>query len=240
MSTDNNTQAQEDTKEVQTVEVKAEETKPEEREESLGDVLETKVEVVKPKAEKPKTVPIELFLELKKELKEAKSEKGSSFSGDSSIEDIAKEYDVDVAFVGKLAKAIETNTAKQFEEKFSGKFQEIENKTKRETVDKKFNDLFEKTIGSFPELEGVVNKDVIKQLALNPANSKKTMTQIIEEVYGHTAQGKKTIETATANAGDKTETVDFSKAGDPAVYARIKADPKLKEEYNQYVIKHLN
>jgi hypothetical protein len=241
MSEDTNTQSQEDTKEVKAEEQTEETTvQAEDEETTLGEALEHTVVTEKKPAAKPKTVPIELFLELKKELKDAKKNQTTGVASDSSIEDIAKEYDVDPAFVTKLASAIKSSTSKELEEKYSGKISELENISKMDARDKKFNELYKKTMANYPDLKGVVNKDVIKQLALNPENGKKTLPQLLEEVYGSTVQGKKTMETSRPNSGDKTESVDFSQAGDPAVYAKIKSDPKLNEQYKKYVQDNLN
>jgi hypothetical protein len=241
MSDDKNTQSQEDTKDVKADEQTEETTVQDEEEVTLGEVLEQENEAEKPKPSvKPKTVPIELFLELKKELKEAKSKPSYGSTSDSSIEDIAKEYNVDPDFVTKLASAIKVNTTKEFEEKYSGKISELEKISQKDLRDKKFNELFKKTIANYPDLKGVVNKDVIKQLALNPENGKKTLPQLLEEVYGSTVQGKKTMETSRPNSGEKAEGVDFTQAGDPAVYAKIKSDPKLFAEYRKFVQDNLN
>ncbi len=97
-----------------------------------------------------------------------------------------------------------------------------------------------KTIEAMPYFKDVANKDIIKQLALNPDNAKKTFPQLMEEVYGGSVQGKRTMETAQPNGGRDDEPVDFAQAGNPAVYARIKADPKLRKQYNDYVQKNLN
>lgn len=209
----------------------------------VGDILQDK-EVVEEKPEpkkKPESVPMSVFLELKKELKELKNKPSEAKSVDSSIEEIAKQYDVDEGFVSKLASAIKTSTVKEFDEKYASKIQEFEKEKITEKNNKKFDDLFENTMKSMPDMEGIVNKEAIKALAFNPGNSKKTLSQIIEEVYGNTIVGKKTIETAQPVSGSRSEVkVDFTKAGDPAVYAQIKADPELRKQYSEFLIKNLD
>lgn len=238
MSNDNNTQPQEDIKEVETAEQTASAT---EASETLGEVLESKVEVAPRPKEKPKTVPIDVFLDLKKELKELKNAKNESVTSDSSIDSLTSEFpDVDPTFIKKLANAVKNSTVQDFEEKYSLKISELENVSKRESQNKKFDDLYNKTIEAMPYFKDVANKDIIKQLALNPDNAKKTFPQLMEEVYGGSVQGKRTMETAQPNGGRADETVDFAQAGNPAVYARIKADPKLRKQYNDYVQKNLN
>lgn len=224
-------------------------TQPEEdiktgEEAKIGDLLQDEEEVVVEKSEpkkKPESVPMSVFLELKKELKELKGKSQEGKVVDSSIEEIAKQYDVDEGFVNKLANAIKTSTVKEFDEKYSTKIKEFEREKITEKNNKVFDDVFEKTLEAMPEMKGIVNKDAIKALAFNPGNSKKTLSQIIEEVYGNTVVGKKTIETAQPVSGSRSEVkVDFTKAGDPAVYAQIKADPELRKQYNEFLIKNLN
>lgn len=238
MSKDNNTQPEE-----VNIEETAEETVEtpvEEVQETLGDTLGSIQEADKPKG-KPETVPINVFLDLKKELKEMKASLKQAPISESSIEKLAEEFpDVDPSFIQKLAGAIENSTAKKMEEKYSTKISELENVSKRETQEKKFNDLYEKTLDSMPYFKDVANKEVLKQLAMNPENASKTFPQLMEEVYGSSVQGKKTMETAQPNAGRAEEGVDFSQAGNPAVYARIKSDPKLFKQYNEYVQRNLN
>jgi len=229
-----NTQAQEEIKGAEEVQEEAK------QEETLGEVIGKEVEVA-PRKEKPKTVPIELFLELKKELKDLKNSKSESVISNSSIDTIINEYpDVDSDFIKKLANAVESSTVNKFEEKYSTKISELENISKRESQSKKFNDLYNKTIESMPYLKDIANKEILKQLATSPENANKTMPQLVEEVYGHTVQGKKTMETAQPNGGRGDETVNFAEAGNPEVYAKIKADPKLHKEYREYVMKNLN
>lgn len=248
MSTDTNTQPQEEIKEVEQA-VEVEETTEEiatseesqQEEETLESVSEEPEVEEKPKPkEKPKTVPIEVFLELKKELKELKNKSVSTIDEDSSIEEIAEEFDVNVEFVNKLANAIKTSTVKDFEKKNEALLKQERAKAEQEKREKKFDELYAKSLEINPHLKDIANKEIIKQLALNPNNAKKTCSQLLEEVYGHTVQGKRTIETSQPNSSEKTESVDFTKAGDPAVYAKIKADPELRKQYNEFLIKNIN
>jgi len=238
---DKSTQPKEDTKDLETTE--QDELEEETDEETLGDTFKgEEPKEDKPRKGKPDTVPFDTFIELKKELQELKrgSSSNQSLPSDSSLDDLAKEYDVDPIFVSRLASAVKASATKDFEERYSSKIAEIESHSKRDSQDKKFDDLYSKSMEQLPHFDGIANKEVIKQLAFNPSNSKKTLSQLMEDVYGHAIQGKRTMETAQPNGGRDDETVDFSKAGDPATYARIKADPKLKKEYNEFLIKNLN
>ena len=247
MSTDNNTQPQEDIKEVETVEEVLEEVsddteaQTDSQEETLGDVIGTEEVVEKyTPTQKPKTVPIEVFLELKKELKDLKKDQTHLNLDDSSLEDLAEEFDVDKTFVNKLANAIKNSTVKEFEEQNQKLIRE--NQVTKDKADRelKFQSLLEKTLDIAPQFKDMVNESAIKQLAYLPENSKKTLSQILEEVYGNSVQGKRTIESSQPSGNREPEVVDFTKAGDPAVYAVIKANPELKKQYFDFVQKNLN
>jgi len=84
-----------------------------------------------------------------------------------------------------------------------------------------------------PEYNGIANPEVIKALATNPANAKKTLSQIMEEAYGGAIQGKPTIETTKAGGGKQPEKVDFNRAQtDSDYFKQVMDNPKLKAEYN--------
>jgi hypothetical protein len=90
----------------------------------------------------------------------------------------------------------------------------------------------------FPEFKGVVNTDVVRQLATLPQNASKTISQIIEETYGNALQGKRTIETTSPNGGQEPEPLDIDRASKDIKYlTEILADPKKKAQYNESMLK---
>lgn len=223
--------------------VPAEDTKvtaPEEKQENktIGDILDKKEE-----AREEKVVPESVFLkeksarkELTKEVKELRKmiENGDTKQEVSqTIEEIAEEFNVDKNFVSKLAKAIKGDTEKDLEERVASKLKPIEEREKGEKITKIFNEHFEKVIDELPEYKDIVNKDVIKKLSLDPENSNKTFQQLIEETYGRSIRGKKTLESTTPRGGKEPEEIDYTRAAkDSAYYKEIMSNPTLKKEYN--------
>ena len=105
-----------------------------------------------------------------------------------------------------------------------------------------FNKIFEKASISFPELKGVLDKETIKRLAFDKENSDKTVKQLIEKVYGGVI-GKKEEEPSPSfekgGVGAKTSTLDFANLS-AEDHKLIKGDPKLAEEYGDWVVKNVS
>lgn len=79
-----------------------------------------------------------------------------------------------------------------------------------------------------------MNPEVIKQMAFNPANKDKTYLQIVEEAYGNSIPGKKTIESTTPRGGVQDAKVDMEKARTDGEYRReVLRTPELRKQYNE-------
>lgn len=199
------------------------------KEETVGEALS-----------KPESVPLSVFLELKKDNKElAKQMKDLQKSIETGatkkevsadLKALADEHNVDIDFLEKL---VDTLGAKA-EEKISSKLKPLEDKERKIKSDSIFEDKFGKAIEAMPEYKDIVSKDVIKSLSLDPANQNKTWRQIIEGAYGHLITGRKTLESSTARGGkEDSQEVDFAKAAkDTKYFSEIMANPELKKKYN--------
>lgn len=225
------------------VEKTPEDTQPKTNEQTIGDVLETKVEEPK---EKP-TVGLDKFLEIKKENKqlakalkdlEAKLESGATSDEMSDeLNDLAEEFDVDKKFLSKLEKKIES----RIESKFESKLKPLTEEKTAKRIDEAFKTHFTKALEDMPEYANIVNSDVIKQLSLNPANAKKTFQQLIEETYGNALGGKRTIETSQPRGGKEPTEIDFERARkDTTYFNEVMSNPTLKAKYNNSIESRLS
>jgi hypothetical protein len=147
--------------------------------------------------------------ELEAELAKLKEQK----EDDPDVDDVKKDPDVkDLA--EKLAK--------------------IEQKERRERMEVKFAENLNKTLENMPEFKDVVNPEVIKQMAFNPANKDKTYRQLLEEAYGNALGGRRTTETTTPRGGANPTKVDIDRARTDTAYRReVLADPEMRKQYNQ-------
>jgi hypothetical protein len=148
----------------------------------------------------------------------------------SSLRELAAEHNIDPDFLDKFAKTIKAEAESEIEEKL----RPLTEKGAREARDKAFETHFAKALESMPEFKEVVNPSVIKQMAMNPDNSEKTFSQLIEEAYGNTIQGKRSIENSTPRGGGKAQGLDLDRASkDTAYFKEVMADPELKRQYNE-------
>lgn len=151
--------------------------------------------------------------ELEKQLAEATKE---AEEGDSEPEDDSK--------VEQLAKDLEA-------------IKKRERQVKSEAV---FSEHYDKALANNPDFKDIANKEVIKQMAFNPANKNKTYTQLLNEAYGNAIPGRKTIETTTPRGGATDTKVDMDRAQNDTEYRReVLSDPTLKKQYNEGLEKRL-
>jgi hypothetical protein len=202
---------------------------------TLGEALPT---------EKP-TVGLDKFLEQKrtnKELKqrleelEARIEQGTTRREVSKdIRSLAEQHNVDPEFLEGFADAIRERAESAVEEK-------LRPLTEREAVAKReqlFQTHLTNALEEMPEYKDVVNPEIVKQLAFNPANQNKTFRQLLEEMYGNMQKVRKTIETTSARP--TIQTFDYDKAqSDTAYYKEVMADPQMKAMYNEEMLKRLS
>ena len=226
-------------------EEKKTELKPEEKPE------EKKVEEPRAKTveeilseEKPEMVPLSNFLEIKKEKKQLektvkelqeKVANGATKSEvNSDLKAIADKYDVDPEFLNELSTVIYAKAKGDATKDVEDKLKPLEAKEKAERIEKVFSENFNKVMEEMPEYANVVNRDVIKELSLLPQNAKKTFQQIIEDTYGKTVTGKKTMEPSSPRGG-KDAGLDKSRLSDPEYFKEVMANPELKKEYNKSI-----
>ena len=188
-----------------------------------------------------KTIGLDKFLDIKKENKQLKRdmknlaeriEQGGDTDVSGDLEALADEHNVDKAFLAKLVKRIEAKAEKSLEERINEKLEPITKKEQEKRLNDVFSKAYSEAMERMPEFNGIANADVIKALATNPANAKKTLTQIVEEAYGGAIQGRATIE--STKSVHKDTTVDVAKAKtDSEYFAKVMADPTLKAQYNK-------
>lgn len=118
--------------------------------------------------------------------------------------------------------------------KLAEKLEQIERKENMSRMEKVFHDNLSKTLDNNPEYKDIVNVEVIKALAFNPANANKTYKQLLEEAYGNAIGGRRTVESTVPRGGAKDTKVDMTRAKTDTNYRReVLADPELRKQYNE-------
>lgn len=157
----------------------------------------------------------------------------------SEVKDIASEYGIDESVLDKLAQKLQAQAQQTIEEKLAP----LTAREKQQKQDKIIGQMLDRALEANPDFKDVVNPDVIKQLATSPANANKTMSQLITETYGNAVKPseKKTMETTAPGKSEVIDSVDYDRAQkDSEYFAKIKADPKLKAEYNDKMREQLS
>ena len=146
-----------------------------------------------------------------------------------SISEIADEHNIDKEFLQKLASSIKAETKREL----------VEDKDKENKFETAFKSQYEIAMERAPEFKSIANPEVIKTLAIQPQNAKKTLSQILEDTYGNAITGKRTIETSTPNGGKDPEPLDYSRAEkDIEYFKEVMKDPKKKAQYNAQMIRN--
>lgn len=229
------TQADAENQPEETVNPEAEQTAPD-APETLGESLKEA-----PLPEKPK-VGLDKFLEMKKDNKELRKEiqdlRKSIEQGATKkevrrdIAALAEEHNVDPEFLSDLASAIRADAEQSMEERL----RPLTEREQGQQRDAKFKQLLDMTVEEMPEYKGVINENILKQLAYNPANKDKTFAQLVEETYGaYVGKDRKTIETTRPHVD--ASSVDYDRAkSDMDYYREVMADPLAKQKYNEKML----
>jgi len=174
---------------------------------------------------KPDSVPLQKFIDEKRKRKELQKELDSlktEYEDDPDVDDDEVDDRPDVKAIAEKIEKLE-------------KFESSQLKAQRDAQkNATFEKNFASTLENVPEYTDVVNKEVIRQMAFNPANANKTYLQLIEEAYGNAISGRRTIETTTPRGGAKDTKVDLDRARTDGEYRReVLADPELRRQYNE-------
>jgi hypothetical protein len=212
MSQDTTTQEQE-------VNIAPETTENNEQEDTSSEpsVADLHKEDPQPKEKKRvDSVPISRLnkeIQKRKDLEKQLEELRGDLESDPDVDDVEDEPEVK-----KLAERLES----------------IEKKERLTRMEAAFAQGLSKALENAPEYKDVVNAEVIKALAFNPANANKTYKQLLEEAYGNAITGRRTVETTVPRGGAKDTKLDMQRARTDTAYRReVLADPELKKQYNE-------
>jgi len=204
---------------------------------TLGDVLDdaedggSQTTQDKKGTKREESVPLHVVIDMKEEIKtlkrQLKDKEITTEEFNDSAKDLLEEYsDVDPGFVKKLLAAAREDARKEL----LPEIDKINHSKKVEQQQATLKKLLDNSVAANPEFADVVNEDVILQLAKNPANKGKTMTQLIEETYGKTLQGgTKTMENSRGGKGGN-EKPNFNNMTSEEE-REVLADPVLRKEY---------
>lgn len=152
-----------------------------------------------------------------------------------------KELEAELARARAEVSDPSSDTSSDDVQEIKNKLAQLEQKERQEKMNQIFDQNFNKALENNPQFEGIANKEVIRQMAFNPANKDKTYSQLLNEAYGNALQGTRTVETTIPRGGAKDTKVDIQRAQSDADYRReVFANPELKQQYNEGFIDRIS
>jgi len=222
-----------------------EESEDSPEEESTEETLES-LQNNKPKT--PDSIPYDRFKEVNDKLKdsndiiadltaklEEKQEPVTKADATKGLSELAKEHNLDPEILGKVAEEIKAAALADVQQVIAP----ITEANKKAQADKVFETMYAQALENNPQYKDIANKDIVKQLAFNPANANKTFPQLLKEVYPHASASnntvKKNMETTNKGKTEAIDKIDYARAQtDSDYFQAIMADPALKKEYNDH------
>lgn len=226
---------------------------PEVNNESTPEVESTEeatLESIQPKSNTPESIPYNRFKEVNDDLKtqkdlvaeltqklEESSKPATQAEATKGLKELAAEHNLDLDVLGKIASEIKAEALAEVQQEIAP----ITEARKQAEADKVFDTMYKEALKANPQYEDVVDREVIKQLAFNPANANKTFSQLLNNVYGkvvNSSEPKKTMESTKKGKTEAIDKIDFKRAQtDSDYYKQVMSDPGLKAQYNEQNLK---
>lgn len=206
-------------------------------EKTIDEIHKEAAPEVKPK----ETVGLDKFMTEKKGRQEAEKrikELEKSIESGATAEQVSADIDAIAEKYPDVSKDFLRDIANVMNTRVQEAVKPLQQEKTQKKIDEAFKTYFDKAMGEMPEFAKIVNAEVIKTLSLDPKNSNKTMKQLIEETYGAAVPGKRTIDNTLPGGGKDTEPLNFDKARQDSEYFDVvMANPRLKAEYNEKMLK---
>lgn len=191
---------------------------------------------------KEEMVPMATLLKVKRDLKDEIRQLKSKAKFDDIeevAESVAEKYDLQPEFVKDLL----GESVGVFEKKFKRELDEMKNAGLVKEVEQKKNQLFDGIYDNLltknPELKDIVNKEYIRREALDPANSKKTIKDIVKDIYGGAIQKRAPSFDGYSPSKQDSEPENILNP-DAKEMGEIAKSPKLRAKFGDELAKKVN
>ena len=169
---------------------------------------------------------------------------GSSSVGDAKdeLDSLAEEWKLEPKFVHKLANVLLNKSKKQFEDEYLSDIKDIKSKTEAQSkqisnaqITTAISKEFDRVITENPDLEKVAKKEAVRKYIMSSEdNLKRTMEDILEELYGDVAKSGGGMEGYSSQGGNHPKEPDY-KAPTEEDHKRIaQSREKGGQEFGKY------
>ncbi len=175
---------------------------------------------------------------------QAQVKKGGTNASDAEdeLDALAKEWDLEPKFVRKLSTILLSKSKKQFEDEYLSEFKDIKSKTEAQSkeitnaqVSAAISKEFDRAIAENPNLTKVAKKEAVRKYIMsNEENLKRTMEDVLEELYGDSEKGEAGAEGYSSQGSNHPKEPDY-KSPSEEDHKRI-AESRVRggKEFEQY------
>ncbi len=191
-------------------------------EDQKGDKEEVKegliVELKKENREMRKMIRDEVIPTIRQLQEQVKNGGTSASNAKDELDALAEEWQLEPKFVRKLSEILLSKSKKQFEDSYLSDINDIKSKTEEQTkqithaqVAGAISKEFDRVVADNPDLGKVAHKEAVKKYILSSEeNLKRTMEDILEELYGEAVKNSAGVEGYSSQGGNHPKEPDYN------------------------------
>ncbi len=177
-----------------------------------------------------------------RQLQEQTKNGGSGGNAKDELDSLAEEWKLEPKFVQKLASILLNKSKKQFEDEYLSDIKDIKSKTEEQSkqisnaqITAAISKEFDRVIAENPDLAKIAKKDAVKKYILSSEdNLKRTMEDVLEDLYGDAAKDSAGMEGYSSQGGNHQKEPDY-KAPTEDDHKRIaQSREKGGQEFEKY------
>lgn len=192
------------------------------------------------------TVPLSVFLSLKEDMKELKSQlKEAKASEKKSVQiegvkDLAAKYpDVSEDLLNDLLVASTSKAKAEVLQEVAPILERQKHKEEKEQFDRAFDKVFENAIKDNPDLPENIDKELIKTLVLTPKYRNVKVADILSQIYPKKEEGRQSSENDSVYAAGEIETIKSFENITEDQRKAVMADEKARKAYFDWLDKQV-
>jgi ribosomal protein S17E len=170
--------------------------------------------------------------------------KGGTSAGDAldELDELAKEWELEPKFVQRLASILLNKSKKQFEDEYLSDIKDIKSKTEAQSkeisnaqITAAISKEFDRVVAENPDLAKVAKKEAVRKYIMSSEeNLKRTMEDILEELYGDASKDSGGIEGYSSQGGNHPKEPDYKAPSDEDHKRIAESREKGGQEFEKY------
>jgi len=212
--------------------------KQEEGDEKEGLIVELKKE----NREMKKMIRDEVIPTIRQLQEQVKKGGTSASEAKDELDALAEEWELEPKFVKKLADILLNKSKKQFEDEYLSDIKDIKSKAEEQTkqithaqITAAISKEFDRVVADNPEIGKIANKEAVKKYIMSSENNlKRTMEDVLDELYGSAQKDGAGMEGYSSQGGNHPKEPDY-KSPSAEDHKRIaESRERGGEEFDKY------